>query len=131
MSIERLLYEEVESQMQEIHKMQLGTDECVKAINAVGGMVDRIQEAEKIKNESRKLEIEERKNDIEERKVESERFVQSMRNGITIAIALTYAAVEIWAHVSSKAFEQDYTQTTDSGRTSTRNLLSLFSRVKP
>ena len=131
MSIERLLYEEVESQVQEIHKMQLGSDECVKAINAMSGMVDRIQEAEKIKNEYRKLEIEERKNDIEERKVESERFVQSMRNGITIAIAVIYATVEVWAHVSSKQFEQDYTHTTDSGRTSTRNLLSLFSKVKP
>ena len=131
MSIERLLYEEVECQLAEIHKMPLGSDECVKAINAVNGMVDRLHEVEKIRNENHKLEIEEKKNEIEERKVESERFVQTMRNGITLAIAIGYAAIETWAHVSSKHFEQGFTQTTDSGRTSTRNLLSLFSRVKP
>lgn len=131
MSIERLLFEEAEAQLQEIHKLQVGSDESVKAINAVNGMVDRIHEAEKIKSENRRLDVEERKNDIEERRVDSERIVRKAEIAYKLLIAIGYAALEGWAHVSSKKWEEGYTQTTDSGRASTRNLLSLFSRVKP
>lgn len=125
------MYEEAQNEFAEVANMQLGSDEHTKTIQAANGMVDRLNKAKEIENEARKLDIEERKLDIEERKLETEKKGRWIAPVVTILTFVGGALVEIWAHCDSKKFEQEgYTQTTESGRSSTRNLLNFTSRKK-
>lgn len=128
--LEDLMYEELENELAELSKLNLGCDEHVKTTKATTDMIDKLNESEKIKNEKRRLDIEERKLDIE-----SERNVIEKRNGLTksIVTGLVFAistGVTIWANIDSKRFEQGYTHTTEAGRGSTKKLLGLLDKFK-
>ena len=128
--LEDILYEELENELSEFNRMNLGSDDYVKTAKSTTDMIDKLNESEKIKNEKRRLDIEERKLDIE-----SERNVIEKRNGLTksIVTGLMFAistGVTIWANIDSKRFEQDYTHTTEAGRGSTKKLLGLLDKFK-
>lgn len=130
MSIKATMYEEVQNQYEEISKMELGSEQCVKAMNAINGTVDRLNEMEKLEIEDRKLDIEEQKLEIERERNENEKKDRLIKTAVGVGTFVLGTAVTIWGYVDSKHFEQGYTHTTNAGRESTRSLLNIMNKFK-
>lgn len=130
MSVEKTMYEEVQTEFEEIGKMKLGSDEYVKTVTAANATVDRLNEMEKIKVEKRKLDVEERKLDIEEQRIINDKKDHFVKNVLTVGIFAASTLVTIWANFDAKKFEGAYTHTTEAGRGSERKLLNFIDKVK-
>lgn len=129
-TLEKTLYDGAQYQYEEIADMDLGSDQYTKTVNGANNMMDRLNEAEKIKLEKRRLDIEEQKAIIEKQRVENENKIAKIKVAVGVATFVAAAAIEVWAHIDSKLFEMDYTKTTESGKSSTRKLLSFMDKVK-
>lgn len=123
MSIEKAMYDEVMNELEAVKKMELGSDQHVKTVGVVNSLVDRLGESQKLDNEAKRLEIEERKLDGEKRD-------RTIKNIITIGTNVLFLGVTIWANIDSKRFEQGFTHTTESGKNSSRTLVSLWNKIK-
>lgn len=130
MSIERIMYEEIQKEFEEMGKMELGSEQHVKTAQVVNNTMDRLNKIDEIKNETLKLAIEERKLDIEEERIELEKKENLFKHLMTGTMFVLSLGVTIWANLDSKAFETENTHTTEAGRASTRRLLSLLDRFK-
>lgn len=126
--LENTLYEEVQSELNEIAKMELGTDTYVKTTKCVTDMIDRLHESRKLENESMRLELEDKKLDVEKEKNRNEKrnnVAKNIMSGITFAVSM---GAFIWSNIDSKKFEMGYTHTTEAGRASGRRLMNLLDK---
>ena len=130
MSVEKALRDEIMSELEEVKKMELGSDQHVKTVGAITSMVDRLGESWKLENEERRVKVEERKLNIEADRLESEKKDRTVKNILTIGTNVLFLGVTIWANIDSKRFEQGYTHTTESGKNSSRTLVSLWNKIK-
>lgn len=130
MSVETIMYEEARKEYEEAGKLELGSDQHVKTIQAANSIVDRLSENMKIENEARKLDLEERRLEIEEQRLENDKKGNLVRNVLTGAMFVLSTGVTIWANIDAKKFEGAFTHTTEAGRNSTRKLLSLLDKIK-
>ena len=117
MSIESLLYEEIETEFGKLSEITPGTDEHKVMLDEVAKLMDRAIEIEKIeverKHKTATLESEQRmrKQQMEDEK--KDRLVKNILSaaGIVLPIALT-----IWGTKVSLKFEEEGTFTTIMGR---------------
>lgn len=124
--VERLLETEWENEIQELGRMQLGSDEYKNTIDGVTKLTDKVIELKKIEIEREK---EEKNREFEEnfklRQMKDEkkdRFVKNCFTGVTIVSSVVVPLVMcIW----STNFEREGTFTTEAGRGSIRELLSF------
>lgn len=130
MSIEKVMYDEVLNELEQVKKMELGSDQHVTTVGVVNSMVDRLGESQKLDNEAKRLEIEEKKLSIEAQRLEGEKKDRTVKNILTIGTNVLFLGVTIWANIDSKRFEQGFTHTTESGKNSSRTLMSLWNKVK-
>lgn len=130
MSIEKAMYEEVMNELESVKKMELGSDQHIKTVGVINSMVDRLGESQKLDYEKKRMEIEERKTLIEAARLESEKKDRTFKNIATVVTNGLFLGVTIWANVDSKRFEQGFTHTTESGKSSSRTLMSLWSKIK-
>lgn len=129
--LERLYYEEIKSEIEEIGNAELGGDVHVKTAQVANSMMDRLNEAEKIKNEQKRLENEEQKLAIEAEKNAIEKRNNTIKNILTGAIFAVSTGVTIWSNVSAMKFETGGNlHTTEPGKNSTRKLLNLLDKFK-
>lgn len=130
MSVEKAMYEEVMNELKEVKKMELGSDQHLKTVGTINSMVDRLGESQKLDNEKKRLEIEERKSLIEAARLESEKKDRTFKNIATVVTNGLFLGVTIWANIDSKRFEREDTHTTEAGKSSSRALLNLWSKIK-
>lgn len=123
MSIEKAMYDEVLSELEAVKEMELGSDQHVKTVGVVNSLVDRLGESQKLDNEARRLEI-------EAQRLEGEKKDRTIKNIITVGTNVLFLGVTIWANIDSKRFEQGFTHTTESGKNSSRTLVSLWNKIK-
>lgn len=128
--LENVVYEEVLSELSEISKMEMGSDQHVKSAQVVNGMIDRVHESKKLENETLRLELEAEKLKIEDEKNRNEKTNNVVKNILTGVTFVGSVIVAVWANLDSKAFEKDYTHTTEAGRASTRKLLGFLDKFK-
>lgn len=117
MSIKTLLHEEIEDQIEEVGKIQVGTEEYKTAVDGLAKLMDRAIEMDKVENE-RKVEIETRnmENDLKREQMEDERKDRKVRNIIAAAGIGVPAVITIWGTIKSIKFEETGTITTIMGR---------------
>jgi hypothetical protein len=131
MDIYKKLYEEAEATYDEIGKLEVGSEQHVKAVNCANNMVGVLNEHDRIVLEKRKLDVEEAKLDIELAKLKSEnqfRWVPHVITGFTTALTLGMYA---WTVLSERKFEAGgHMLTSEAGRTSRRALLSLRDMIR-
>ena len=124
MSVYRSMYEEVESNIGDIGKMELGSEQHIATVNCVNSMIDRLNECDKIKNEERKI-------DIEETRLASDQRGRLALNVITVTTTVAYVAVHVWTVLSDRKFESEgFMHTSEAGRSSRRSLLSLMDKFR-
>ena len=129
MSVYESMYQEAQNHLDEIGKMEFGTEEYVRTVNCTNNMVDRLNEHEKLAIEQKKLKLEERKLEFEKEKLKSDksgRLVPYIITGVTTAAGL---AAHIWTVLSERKFEAGgHMLTSEAGRSSRRSLLSMVDK---
>lgn len=113
----RLLGEEVESQLEEVHKISLGTDESKIAIDGVTKLADRSIELEKLRIQEEDL-AEKRNMDYELRseQIKKEHLRGMIDIGTKVLIGLGGLALSVWGTIYTTNFEREDNYTTSASR---------------
>lgn len=114
---DRLLGEEVESQIEEVHKISLGTDESKIAIDGVVKLADRSIELEKLRIQEEDL-AEKRNMDYELRseQIKKEHLRGMIDIGTKVLIGLGGLALSVWGTIYTTNFEREDNYTTSASR---------------
>lgn len=124
MELKTLLKEEIQDEMNELGKLEIGTDKYKATVDGVTKLVDRAIELEKIeveKNEKMNdkavnIEIQNERLKIEKR----DKFVGHLLTGVSIAVT---TGVTIWGTFKTLKFEETGTVTTFAGKEFINKLL--------
>lgn len=125
MRIDNLLNEEIRQELEELSKMEVGTDSHRSAVDGVTKLMDRAIELEKIdvqhELESDKQEFERR---VKHMQMAEDRKDRLIKNIITIGGILVPAVITIWGTCATINFEKEGTITSTAGR-------KFFNRLFP
>ena len=117
MNIETLLREEIKSELEELKKMSLGTDEYRTTVDGITKLADRAIEMERLDIESQdKAEVREIEAELKLKEMSEERKDRWIKNSISVMSILVPTVVTIWGTVKSIEFEREGTITTIMGR---------------
>ena len=117
MNIETLLNEEIEDQLDEISKLDLGSESYKVAVDGVVKLIDRKIEMDKIEIEKTdKIENRKIDDDWKRKQMKDEKLDRWIKNGVAIAGIIIPSAITIWGTVKSFEFEKEGTITTIMGR---------------
>lgn len=117
MNIETLLREEIKSELEELKKMSMGTDEYRTTVDGITKLADRAIEMERLDIESQdKAEVREIEAELKLKEMSEERKDRWIKNGISVMSVLVPTVVTIWGTVKSIEFEKEGTITTIMGR---------------
>lgn len=106
MKIEKMLHEEIESELTKLKSLEVGSEEYRTTVDGLTKLVDKAIEMDRLNIENQdKLETRE-----EEKK---DRWIRHALNALGIAIP---AGVTIWGTIKSFRFEETGTITTQAGR---------------
>lgn len=124
MRFEALLIDEIKAELEELKKMELGTETYKNTIDGVSKLIDRAIEIEKIQSEQ-----EERSNNhntdynFKVEQTKKENTIRLVENGINVAGIIIPVIVTIWGVEKSFEFEREGTVTTIMGRGFVQRLL--------
>lgn len=117
MNLERMTNEEIEVEMQELSKMQLGSDEYKATIDGITKLMDRsikLKELEKDSEEKAKaLEAETK---LKEEEIEVDKRDKRTRNVITGVSVVGGLGVTVWGAIKSWKFEEHGYISSSAGR---------------
>lgn len=117
MNTRTLLREEIQNELEELRKMELGNEKYKVTVDGLTKLIDRSIEFEKIDIQSKER-IEDRNVDLEFKEKENvdEQKDRLIKNGIAVAGIVIPAALTIWGTIVSLNFEKEGTVTTTIGR---------------
>lgn len=128
MSVRSNLVEEFESELEELGKMEVGTDTYKTTVDGVTKLADRIIEIDKIEKEhSVQIDTQEQEYAIKAQQLKDEKKDRLIKNCITIGTFIGGVLVYGLAFIASTNFEREGTLTTEGGKSSLRQLLKLKS----
>ena len=126
MSVRSNLVEEFESELEELSKMEVGTDTYRATVDGVTKLADRIIEIDKNEKEnSVKIDIQEQEYAIKAQQLKDEKKDRFIKNCIAIGTFVGGVLVYSLAFIASTNFEREGTLTTEGGKSSLRQLLKL------
>lgn len=117
MSMKQLLRDEIESELGELGKLELGSDEYRKTVEGVTKLIDKTIEIDRVEMESdeqyekRKIETQ-----LKLQQMEDEKKDRRVKNAISLGGILLPLGVTIWGALKSWEFEKEGTVTTSFGR---------------
>ena len=124
MSIETMLHQEIKAELEELSKMQVGSNEHEAAVNSLVKLMDRATEMERLGIESQeKIENRETETDLKLKHLAEEKKGRITRDLINIMSVGVTAAITIWGTKKSFEFEKEGTITTIMGRGFIQKLL--------
>ena len=124
MKIETLLHEEIRYELEQLGKIEIGTELHESVVNGLTKLMDRAIEIERIDTEnSEKAKSRIADTNFKLSQMEDERKDRLIKNYIAIAGILIPAAITIWGTFKSFEFEKDGTITTIMGRGFVNKLL--------
>lgn len=115
MSVKTLVTQEVCDQINEISKMEVGTETSKTAINGVGVLIDKVIDLEKLEIDKQKIELETAKVDIERDKVELDKKDKKIKNQLAIGTAAIGAGITVGMGLLAYVYEERGTITTKAG----------------
>ena len=126
MSVRSNLVEEFESELEELSKMEVGTDTYKATVDGVTKLADRIIEIDKIEKEnSVQIDAQEQECAIKAQQLKDEKKDRFIKNCIAIGTFVGGVLVYSLAFIASTNFEREGTLTTEGGKSSLRQLLKL------
>ena len=129
MTIKNLFRDEIQNELGELSKMEVGSDKYKTAVDGVTKLADRMIELEKVEIDNQDK-AENRSNDYELRMKQMEddkkdRFIKNVLTGITFAGSVGLA---IWGTVTSMKFEKEDSFTSLLGRRWVEKTTSFFKK---
>ncbi len=129
MKNEHMLHEEIQAELEELKKIEVGSDEYKVAVDGVTKLMDRAIEIDKLNAEvQEKIESREVETDLKLKQMEEDKKDRRTRNGIAIAGIVIPSGVAIWGTLKTLKFEEIGTITTSAGREHVRKLFNLFKK---
>lgn len=117
MKIENMLREEIQTEIEELGKLELGSDKYKSTVDGVTKLVDRVIEMEKIDIERQdRIDAREEETQIKMTEMNVDRKDRIIKNILTAAGIIIPVGVTIWGTKVSLKFEETGTITTTSGR---------------
>ena len=116
MSVRSNLVEEFESELEELSKMEVGTDTYRATVDGVTKLADRIIEIDKIEKEnSVNIDTQEQEYAIKAQQLKDEKKDRFIKNCIAIGTFVGGVLVYGLAFIASTNFEREGTLTTEGG----------------
>lgn len=129
MGIKNILRDELEKELKELSRMQIGTEQYKITVDGITRLSDRIIELEKLESENAVKDFENivrtEEQDLKREQLKSEKRDRAIKNVITVGTAVLSVAVYALAFIASTNFERDGSFTTEGGKNSIRQLLKL------
>lgn len=125
--VKELLEKEIVSQIEALDDAEeytVSVDDTVRLMDKLIEM-ERLEQDRLDKEKSRRLE-----EDLKLKEIAESKKDRLWKNALSIGTFAIGTVVTIWAYVDSKEFERGFTQTTEAGRTSTRNILGFLNKFK-
>lgn len=125
MNMETVLYNEIESEFEELSKLEVGSEKYNSAVDGIAKLVDRAIAIDKLnaemdaKHDEQEIDIEFRTKQMNEEKKD-----RMARNGIAVAGIVIPTAVTIWGTLTTLKFEEVGTVTTNAGREFIKRIFS-------
>lgn len=116
MSIETMWRDEIESELEELSKIEVGTDKHRTAVENVTKLMDRYYEGKKIETENDKFYIESKRLELEQAKLDDEKKDRNVKNVLTAVSIATGVGMAIWGTLTSMRFEKEDSFTSLLGR---------------
>ena len=129
MGIKNILWDEIEKEVKELSKMQVGTEQYKVTVDGIARLSDKIIELEKLESENTAKDFENfartEEQELKREQLKSEKRDRAVKNVITVGTAVLSVAVYALAFIASTNFERDGSFTTEGGKNSIRQLLKL------
>ena len=117
MNIRNVLENEIESEFEELGKIEVGSDKYKSAVDGVTKLVDKAIDLEKFYVEMEdKVDARKNEADLKAKQIKNDKRDQIVRNGIAIAGIVVPTAITIWGTLTTLKFEEVGTVTTNAGR---------------
>lgn len=124
MNIEKQLHVEIAKEIEELARLQLGSEEYKATVDGVTKLMDRAIEMERLNVDIQdKEELRENDKDLRLKTLTDERNDRFVKNCLTAAGILIPTIVTIWGTLKSIEFEKEGTITTIMGRGFIQKLL--------
>ena len=119
--------EEVQNELKELRKMELGSEAYRSTVDGVTKLADRVIEMDKLDNERQvQAELNEKEHELKQAQMKEEkkdRFIKNCLTGVSIVGSM---AIAVWGTIASINFEKEGTITTSAGRKHLNKILSMF-----
>lgn len=124
MSTKKLLEEEIQSEIEEISKMEVGSDKHKAAIEALAKLMDKYNEMDKLELEYQdKYDNREEDRRLKEKQLQHDKKDALVKNVLTGVSVVGGFALTIWGTCKSIKFEETGSFTTIMGRGFIQKLL--------
>lgn len=117
MRIDTMLSEEIKSELEELKKLEVGSDKYKATVEGITKLTDRVIEMDK--NESdfqERVDSRVAENELKEKQLIEDRKDRRIKNGISIGTLFITSAVTVWGTLKTLKFEEVGTVTTIVGR---------------
>ena len=115
--IETLLKDEIRSEMEELNKIEVGSEQYKIAVDGITKLADRVIEMERLEREFEEKELSRKdETDMKLIELEEERKDRLVKNCLTGAGIVIPTGLAIWGTLKSLKFEETGTVTTIMGR---------------
>lgn len=129
MGIKNILRDELEKELKELSRMQIGTEQYKITVDGITRLSDKIIELEKLESENAVKDFENvvrtEEQELKREQLKSEKRDRVVKNVITVGTAVLSVAVYALAFIASTNFEREGSFTTEGGKNSIRQLLKL------
>lgn len=116
MSIESTFRDEIMSELDEVSKLNFGSDEYKAGINGLAQLTDRLIEMSKLDSEDAKLELERAKLDLEIEKFKEDKADRKKKNHISVLGIVAPATIAIVGGFAMFVYEERGSITSQVGR---------------
>lgn len=129
MSLKTELKEVLSSQIEELKKLNAGTEEYESAVEAISKLTDRLVALEKLEQDQvlkgEEIRVKEEDLDMQYLKLEEEEKQRKWTTGVAIGTTLVGAGVTVWGALKAWEFEETGMVTSGPGRKFLDKLLNF------
>lgn len=116
MSVKTDLREELVNEIDELGKVEFGSEKYKVGVSGVSQLADKLIELSRLDQEDKKLELEQEKLEVEYQKLEDERKDKKSKNRIGWAGVLVPASIAVIGGVAMFVYEERGSITSQMGR---------------
>lgn len=126
MKIEDMIVEEIKSEIEEIGKIEVGSDTHEKAVNSATKLMDRHIKMKELEIEENKIYLENERVELEKKKVQDEKHDRWVKNATVIGTTVGGALITVVFARYAYRFEEYGTITTKAGHKMVDKAIEYF-----